>query len=138
VPSHQFLHLLLQDYGLKLHNLTPPSRILHIAAFVTLYKAFMGIDSHFNLWNHFFRVRLPEGMDAEAEVLGGMDIHVKSRHDVDPYFVLPMLEFTHGWWKMWFYLRNDVVVPLLVFTGNCPVPQPNWGYEVAKKDLYKL
>jgi hypothetical protein len=25
-----------------------------------------------------------------------------------------------------------------VFTGNCPIPQPNWGYELAKKDLRKL
>jgi hypothetical protein len=34
VPSHRFLHLLLQYYGLELHNLTPG--ILHIATFVTL------------------------------------------------------------------------------------------------------
>jgi hypothetical protein len=30
-PSHWFLHLLLQYYGLELHNLTP-SGVLHIAA----------------------------------------------------------------------------------------------------------
>jgi hypothetical protein len=39
---------------------------------------------------------------------------------------------------MWFFLRNDTVAPLPVFTGNHPIPQPNWGYEVAKKDLLKL
>jgi hypothetical protein len=48
VPSHQFLRSLLQFYGLKLHHLTP-SGILHIAAFVTLYETYMGIEPHFNL-----------------------------------------------------------------------------------------
>jgi hypothetical protein len=55
VPSHQLLHSLLQHYRLELHNLTS-SRILHIATFVTLCKAYMGIDPHFDLWNYFFRV----------------------------------------------------------------------------------
>jgi hypothetical protein len=49
IPSHQFLHLLLQFYGLELHHLIP-SRILHIAAFVTLCEAYMGLEPHFNLW----------------------------------------------------------------------------------------
>jgi hypothetical protein len=35
---------LLLHYGLELHNLTP-SGIMHIAAFVTLCEAYMGIDS---------------------------------------------------------------------------------------------
>jgi hypothetical protein len=29
-------------------------------------------------------------------------------------------------------------MPLLTFTGNRLVPQPNWGYGVAKMDLGKL
>jgi hypothetical protein len=33
---------------LELHHLTP-SGILHIAAFVTLCEAFMGIEPHFDL-----------------------------------------------------------------------------------------
>jgi hypothetical protein len=47
-PSHQFLRLLLQFYGLELHHLTL-SGILHIAAFVTLCEAYMEIEPHFNL-----------------------------------------------------------------------------------------
>jgi hypothetical protein len=38
-PSHQFLRSLLSHYCLELHNLTP-SRVLHIAAFVTLCEAY--------------------------------------------------------------------------------------------------
>jgi hypothetical protein len=41
---------------LLLHNLTP-SGILHIATFVTLCEAYMGIDPHLDLWNYFYRVR---------------------------------------------------------------------------------
>jgi hypothetical protein len=29
-------------------------------------------------------------------------------------------------------------VPLPVFTGSCPIPQPNWRYDVINKDLYRL
>jgi hypothetical protein len=57
VPSHQFLHSLLQFYDLELHHLTS-SGILHIAAFVTLCEAYMGIEPNFNLWNYFCRARL--------------------------------------------------------------------------------
>jgi hypothetical protein len=48
VPSHRFLYLLLQFYGLELHHLTP-SGILHVAAFMTLCEAYMGIEPHFDL-----------------------------------------------------------------------------------------
>jgi hypothetical protein len=57
VPSHRFLCSLLQFYGLELHHLNPLG-ILYIATFVTLCKAFMGIEPHFDLWNYFFHARL--------------------------------------------------------------------------------
>jgi hypothetical protein len=60
-----------------------------------------------------------------------MDIHVKSGHDIDPYFNLPMPKPMHGWRKMGFFLKNDAAALLPVFTGNRPIPQPNWGYGVA-------
>jgi hypothetical protein len=67
VPSHQFLHLLLQFYCLELHHLTP-SGILHIAAFVTLCEAYVGIEPHFDLGNYFFHAWQKLGSDAEAAV----------------------------------------------------------------------
>jgi hypothetical protein len=53
----EFLHSLLQSYDLGLHQLTP-SRILHMAAFVTLCEAYVGIEPHINLWSYFFYTRL--------------------------------------------------------------------------------
>jgi hypothetical protein len=43
-----------------------------------------------------------------------------------------------GWWKKWFYLRNNANTLLHMFTGNDTTPQSNWGYGVARKDLGKL
>jgi hypothetical protein len=84
----------------------PPSGIPHIAAFVTLYEAYMGIEPHFNLWNYFFRARLWPGSDVEAEVWGSVDIIVHSRLGANPYFYFsisgPMVE----WQKVWFFLRK--------------------------------
>jgi hypothetical protein len=49
-----------------------------------------------------------------------------------------MSESTSVWQKVWFCLRNDANAPLPMFTASHPVPQPNWGYGVARKDLCKL
>jgi hypothetical protein len=54
VPSHQFLRSLLQFYSLELHHLTPLG-ILHKVDFVTLCKAYVGIEPHYIQWNSFFR-----------------------------------------------------------------------------------
>jgi hypothetical protein len=94
----RFLHSLLQYYGLELHNLTPLG-VLHIAAFMTLCEAYMGIHPKFDLWSYFFRVRCPHDPNAELTVFGGTITNVKSRHGVDPYFDIPMPWSMKGWRK---------------------------------------
>jgi hypothetical protein len=54
-PPHQFLCSLLWYYDFELHHLTF-SGVLHIAAFVTLCEAYLGIDPEIDLWKYFFRV----------------------------------------------------------------------------------
>jgi hypothetical protein len=56
MPLHPFLPLLLWYYGLELHHLTP-SRVLHIAAFVTLCEAYVRIDPELDLWKYFFHMQ---------------------------------------------------------------------------------
>jgi hypothetical protein len=58
--------------------------------FMALCEAYIGIEPHFDLWNHFFCVRLLQGSGTEASVLGGVDIYVKSGYEVNPYFHLPI------------------------------------------------
>jgi hypothetical protein len=125
-PSHRFLHSLLRYYGLGLHNLTP-SRVLHIVAFMTLCEAFLGVDPEFNLWNYFFHVRHTQDPDAELTLSGGAVIHVKPGHGVNPYFNIPITSSIKGWWKKWFYLRNDASAPLPTFTDSHHIPLPSWG-----------
>jgi hypothetical protein len=59
LPAHEFLRGLLFVYVVQLHQLTPNS-LLHIACFVTLYEAFLGIDPHWILWKYLFCLR-PSG-----------------------------------------------------------------------------
>jgi hypothetical protein len=53
VSSHRFLRSLLRSYGLELYHLNP-SGILHMVDFMTLCEAYIGIEPHLSLWNHFF------------------------------------------------------------------------------------
>jgi hypothetical protein len=48
MPLHRFLYSLLWYYNLQLHHLTP-SGVLHIAAFMTLCEAYLGIDPELEL-----------------------------------------------------------------------------------------
>jgi hypothetical protein len=70
--------------------------------------------------------------------LGNVDIFVRSRLVVDPYFHLSMFDPPVGWWKVWFFLKNDADALHPVFMGSGLIPQPKWGYGVAQKDLRKL
>jgi hypothetical protein len=104
-----------------------------MAAFMTLCEKNMGIQSHFNLWNYIFHARLQQGSDAEAVVLGNVDIFLQFGPRVDPYFHLPMSDPPLGWRNVWFFLRNGADAPLLMFMGSRPIPQPKWGMVWPRK-----
>jgi hypothetical protein len=55
-----------------------------------------------------------------------------------PTFSIPMPNPMVGWRRACFLLRNDTNVPLSVFMGGHPVPQPNWEYNVARAYLHRL
>jgi hypothetical protein len=64
------------------------------------------------------------GPRSRANNIRGVIVHVKFEHSIDPYFDIPMPKLMKGWWKKWFYLRNDDFVLLPVFTDNRPIPLP--------------
>jgi hypothetical protein len=70
--------------------------------------------------------------------LGNVDIFVRSGPRADPYFHLPLSDPSIVWWKVWFYLRNVADASLPVFMVSRPVPEPKWGYGVARKDLHRI
>ena len=52
-PAHPFLLGLLEEWKIGLHHLNPTG-MLHIAGFVTVCEAFLGIDSHVDLFREMF------------------------------------------------------------------------------------
>jgi hypothetical protein len=44
---------------------------LHIAAFITLCEAYMGIEPHFDLWSYFFWIRSLKNSGEELTASGG-------------------------------------------------------------------
>ena len=57
IPACDFLWGLLFFWGIQLNHLTPDS-ILHIAIFVQLCEAFLGIHPHFDLFKSLFSLNL--------------------------------------------------------------------------------
>jgi hypothetical protein len=137
VSSHLFLRSLLQSYYLELQHLTP-SGILHMAAFVTLCEAYIGIEPHLNLWNHFFQARLRQGSDVAAASLGSVDILVHSRPEAGSFFSIPLPDPPMKWRKAWFLVKSNADASLPTFMGGHPIPLPNWEYGLAQSDLHKL
>jgi hypothetical protein len=136
-PSHRFLRSLLRSYGLELHHLTP-SRILHVAAFLTLCEAFLWVEPPLNLWSHFFQVLLRPNLGVGVASLGSVDISIRTGLGTEPYFFVPLPDPLVGWWKAWFLLKDEAEAPLPTFMGGCPIPHPNWEFSMTKSDFLHL
>jgi hypothetical protein len=80
----------------------------------------MLIESHFNLWNYFFRIRLRPVSDVLAGVWGCTDIYVCTGQGVNPYFHLSVSNTSGGWQKEWFFLKNNTDASLPVVMGKRP------------------
>jgi hypothetical protein len=98
LSSHQFLRSLLWSYGLELHHLTPLG-ILHMAAFMTMCEAYIGIEPPLNLWSHFFRAQLRPKLGTGATSLGSVDILVHTGPGSDAYFSIPQPNSPVRWQK---------------------------------------
>ena len=57
VPIHPFLCWLIDHYGISLYNLSLNS-ILHVVVFINLCEAYLGILPHFDLFHHFFYLKM--------------------------------------------------------------------------------
>ena len=55
-PTHWFLRGILNEWGLDLQHLNPMG-VLHIAGFITVCEAFLGMELHVDLFQLFFSER---------------------------------------------------------------------------------
>jgi len=68
---HWFLRGLLNEWGLELQHLNPTG-VLHLAGYVTVYKAFLGMEPHADSFRRLFSPRaLTAGHSAEITMVGG-------------------------------------------------------------------
>jgi hypothetical protein len=79
-------------YGVQLHQLTPNS-LLHIAYFITLCEAFLGIDPYWVLWKYLFCL-CPSGSQGEIPELGGAIVLMRSESQ---YLYFKMAQSVQGW-----------------------------------------
>ena len=101
LPIHPFVRGLLYSYRLQMHDLTP-NGILHIACFITLCEAFLGIYPHWGLWKRLFNIKRTNFEYAVGQV--GISIR-----DKNSYFDLEKLDSVSAWRKSWFYLKDQHV-----------------------------
>jgi hypothetical protein len=93
---------LLFVYDVQLYQLTPNS-LLHIACFITLCEAFLGIEPHWVLWKYLFLLR-PSGSKGKIPELGGAIVSVRSESQ---YLDFKMAQSVQGWRHKWFYIKDQ-------------------------------
>ena len=135
-PTHKFLQGLLHYYKVELQHLNP-NGIQHIATFVTLCEGFLGISPHFDLWRYLFTINLSKKRVGKQELsvsTGCVSIHLRNNR-VNEYLSMRLSTSNKGWHSLWFYVRDDVVVPLPVFSGRIIEEVPGswkWGVPVVE------
>jgi hypothetical protein len=80
-----------------------PNSLLHIACFITLCEAFLGINPHWGLWKYLFHLR-PNATKEQVHDLEGAIISMQSESQ---YLAFEMAEFVQGWRQKWFYIKDQ-------------------------------
>jgi hypothetical protein len=110
VPAGRFMRAILHVYGVELHNLSPNS-ISQATIFAAICEGYLGIDSHWDLWTHFFSAELFASSTGERRVrtavwAGGCILQLRQAR-ASQYIPAILASSNKGWQRRWFYLRND-------------------------------
>ena len=101
--------------------------MLHIAGFITVYEAFLGMEPHMDLFRRFFSGRaLSEGKPPRIAPVSGFALQKQPKPSV-PYLAHSPSDSNRGWHSEWFYIRNLAEVPFPMFTGERPDVAPNFA-----------
>jgi hypothetical protein len=131
LPSCSFFRGLLYFYGLELHNLNPNS-ICHIAIFIHFCEAFLGIETHWDLFRFLFRVK-PQPTTKNPSIVGGAGIQLRQQAG-DRYISYKFPSNIPGWKRHWFYIGNHAP-QLPEKSGKPPIIRPEWNTELSRGDL---
>ena len=107
---HWLLHGLLNEWGLELQHLNP-NGVLHIAGFVIIYEAFLGMEPHVDLFRWIFSGRaLSEGKLPRIAPVGAFALQKKpSSSGLYPTYI--PCDSNWGWDGEWFYIQNPMEAP---------------------------
>ena len=107
--------------GVQVHHLTPNS-ILQILIFVHLCEAFLGIEPHFDLFQHFFHLK-PHPNESKIDVVGAAGLQFRQGKKPE-YISYDLSDKVINWKGMSFYVRN-LSTSLHVRTPGPPVKRPS-------------
>ena len=103
IPASDFLHALLKCWGIQLHHLTHQS-ILHLSIFTHLCEAFIGIEPHFYVFQHFFFL-LPHPNASKPVEVGGAELDLRPENQDEYLFYQPSGKGIE-WKSFWLYIEN--------------------------------
>jgi hypothetical protein len=141
VPLSRFMQAIPHYYGVELHHFAPNS-ISQAAIFAAICEGYLGIEPHWTLWLHLFKVEHFAKKASEKGVRRA--VHTRSYTiQVWPgrgelYIPAQLISSNNGWHNGWFYLRNDDG-QLPRFSGQVLMSQKeSWAYDVIEEDQPKL
>lgn len=126
LPLHTFVWGLLFYYGMELLNLHP-NTFLHIACFITLCEAYLGMPPHWKLRKHLFSPRMGLGQ-GDQPFVGSFNIQLRGSW-MASYLSTPLPSFIHGY---------EGVVLCSELHWSVPVAKPKWGYDAVNKFKPKI
>jgi len=121
--------------------------VLHVAGFITVYEAFLGMEQHVDLFRRIFTGRaLSEGMPPRTAPVGGFALQKKPSSS-DAYPVYTPCDSNQGWHGEWFYISNPTEASFLPFIGRRSERRESWSWgpsswqnkvEIIGEELQKL
>ena len=118
-PVHWFLRRLLNEWGPKLQHLNPTG-VLHVAGFITICEAFLGMEPHVDLFWWIFTGRaLSEGKPPRTAPVGDFALQ-KKPSPLGSYPTYSPCDSNRVWHGEWFYIRNPAEASFPSFTRKRP------------------
>jgi len=85
----------------------------HVASFITVCEAFLGMEPHVDLFRRVFTGQaLSEGKPPRTTPVGGFALQKKPRPS-GSYPAYSTCDSNRGWHGKWFYIRNPVEAPFI-------------------------
>jgi len=106
--------------------------ILHLAIFINLCEAYLGIEPHFNPFRYFFHLKSFAG----AKVVGATYLVLQDGKAAG-YKPVPLSTSNKGWKSKWFYTEN-VEHGLSEHIDTEVKTNPNWSVKPSSDEMVQV